>query len=244
MARKKSEVVTGTVEMVVNPILESEGGYNTQEGLEAIKNPEMRKAVEAFVKADTKLYTGMWDKAKAAARMKVDVRKEFGSDDTLAHFLGLSSRSAFNRLRRAGELAKEAMEYGLSVTVVSDLLPLENDRHGNQNVVDHFAHVSECMMTAKEVREYIKQFVVGIEDKSKKNDSEQAESTESSESVGTSECCVDATAEEEVSWTPILSINTDVLNSMESSVVKDLMEALCAVATDFEIDMNDIWLRR
>lgn len=240
MARKKAEVVTGTVEMVVNPILESEGGYNTQEGLEAIKNPEMRKAVEAFVKADAKLYSGMWDKAKAAARMKVDIRKEFGSDDTLAHFLGLSSRAAFNRLRRSGELAKEAMEYGLSVTVVSELLPLENERHGKQNVVDHFRHASESLMTAKEAREYVKQFVIAIEDKSEKNDSGQAESAESAD---TTESCVDTTAEK-TSWTPILSINSDVLNSMESSVIKDLMEALCAVTADFEIDMNDIWLRK
>lgn len=141
---------------LINPVLACENGYNNDEAVNAIKNKTMKAAVMSYRKAYESMEKGSWAAAKAAAKMKTEVRKEFGSDENLAHFLGLANKSVFNRLRRTGEFAEKAEKLGLSRSCVMELLVIEGDKYGNQNVENHLESIVD--LTKDEVREYVAGF--------------------------------------------------------------------------------------
>lgn len=157
-----TKVLVGTVEQVIDPMLETIGGFTSDECINAIKNKKMQNAVKAYAKAYTAGKKSEWDRVKAIHKMNVDMRKEFGSDNTLAQFLGLKSKSEFSKLRRAGELAVEAEKKGIKslppVSTVCELLVAEGEKYGKQKLLPMLEKVSENEMSQRETREYVQRF--------------------------------------------------------------------------------------
>lgn len=146
------------VSQEVNALLNVENGYTSKECIEAINNKQLKAAVLSYAKAVESGRKSGWNVARAAARMKVEARKEFGSDETLAHFLGLANKGSFNKLRRAGELADQAELLGLTITAVQELLVIEGEKYGKQNAQEHLSKIAD--MTKDEVRDYVSKFKV------------------------------------------------------------------------------------
>lgn len=157
-----TQVLVGTVETVVNPLLDTINGFTSAECVNAIKNNTMRSAVKAYATATIKGLNSDWDRAKAINRMTDETRKEFGSDTRVAEFLGLRSKSEFSKLRRAGALAVAAEKQGIKnlppLTVVTEMLVLEGEKYGKQNLIPVLKHVTENEMSMRETREYVKTF--------------------------------------------------------------------------------------
>lgn len=159
---KKIQVLTGTVEKSVNPMLETICGYTSEECINEIINPDMRRAVTAYAKAVRNERKGQWDMAKAISNMRSECREEFGDDGRLAGFLGLKSASQFSKLYRAGSLAKEAEKEGIKdlppVSVVLELVVLEGKKYGNQKLLPALEDAIARDMTVAEAREYVRSF--------------------------------------------------------------------------------------
>lgn len=157
-----TQVLVGTVETAVNPLLEIIGGFTSEECVNAIKNNTMRGAVKAYATATMKSLNCDWDRAKAINRMTDEARKEFGTDTRVAEFLGLRSKSEFSKLRRAGALAVAAEKQGIKnlppLTVVTEMLVLEGKKYGEQNLIPILEYVSENEMSMRETRDYVKTF--------------------------------------------------------------------------------------
>lgn len=153
-------VLVGTVETAVDPMLETESGFTSEECVNAIKNKTMQNAVKAYAKAFLAGRKSEWDRVKAITKMTTDVRKEFGSDQNLAMFLGLNSKSEFSKLRRAGALAIEAEKRGIkslpSVSVVTEMLVLEGEKYGKQKLIPVLEKAIENETTVAEMRDYVK----------------------------------------------------------------------------------------
>lgn len=157
-----TKVLVGTVEQVIDPMLETIGGFTSDECVNAIKNKNMQNAVKAYARAYKSGRKSEWDRVKAIHKMNVDMRKEFGSDTTLAQFLGLKSKSEFSKLRRAGELVIEAEKKGIKtlppVSVVCELLVAEGDKYGKQKLLPMLEKVASNEMSQRETREYVQTF--------------------------------------------------------------------------------------
>lgn len=230
MAKKNVvEKVSGKVEVVVNPILETFNGFNDDECVAAIQNTEMKKAVLAYRKATTRLEGGKWDMAKAAARMKVDARKEFGSDERLASFLGLSGKGAFNKLRRVGEHATEAQKLGLSVSVAMELLVLENNGD-SRSLEEHMANVACECLTVAEAREYAKAHMAEKPAKDSKKDAEKSDAKKVQDAikkVQDEDGRAAKETEEEDHWIPVLEIAEEDMTELEKEMFEKALIDLC-----------------
>lgn len=157
-----TKVLVGTVETVVDSMLETVGGFTSNECIEAIKNKEMKAAVKAYKTAFERGRKSDWDRAKAVNRMTIELRKEFGSDATLADFLGLNSKSELSKLRRAGALAIEAEKAGYktlpALSVVTEMLVIEGEKYGKQKLLPVLEFAIENESTVAEMRDYVKTF--------------------------------------------------------------------------------------
>lgn len=157
-----TKVLVGTVEQAVDPVLETIGGFTSDECVNAIKNKAMQNAVKAYAKAYANGRKSEWDRVKAIHKMNIDIRKEFGSDNTLALFLGLKSKSEFSKLKRAGALALEAEKKGIKslppVSIVCELLVAEGEKYGKQKLLPMLEKVATNEMSQRETRDYVQSF--------------------------------------------------------------------------------------
>lgn len=242
MAKKTTaiEKVTGKVEMVVDPRLDVADGAFVEESVEAIQNPTMKKAVQAYVKAVNNGRKSMWDVAKACAKMKNDTRIEFGSDERLADFLGFKSKGDFNRVRRTGELASKLEPLGITESNAHELLPLTNidkesgrPKHYTMTLDEFLEDTGELLssLTQKELREQIKAL-------RKQEETEEVTSEETAEE--TTEEVAEEVAEDEteVRWLSLFSIYERALSGID---VKALQDKIRPILVDAGIDEDNIW---
>lgn len=224
-ATVKAEVVK------FNPMLNAEMGYTDDTLVSSIKNPTMRGAVQSYKKAVIVGNKSAWAVAKACAKMKIDVRQEFESDDALAYFLGLPNRMAFSRLHRLGALANEAEALGLTTTPVTELLVLAGEKYGKLDPKDHLKAI--VGMTKDEVRNYVKKFKIAIEDK--EQESEKVEETADETSIA-------GDTEQEISWRSVLSIDADVLADMGDADRESLIYDLKGIAEKYGLSQDSYWI--
>lgn len=238
--RKKTNNTTNNAPLdaeviTFNPMLSCECGYTDAELVAEIKDATMRKAVMDFAKAQERGTKAQWDVAKACHSMSIDHRQEFESDTELAHFLGLPNRMAFSRLHRAGEYYKKALELGLGTSQVFELLPLASDKYGNLDVADHLDKIAG--MTRDEVREYIKQFKVAIEDKAEAVEKETAEEEEAAE-----ECNAGDTSDYGVDvWLEAIKIEECSVSEMDNDTYHRMLLAMRDVAISFGLSEDNVW---
>lgn len=220
-ATVKAEVVK------FNPMLNAENGFTDEELVSYIKNTTMRSAVISYKKAVDTGNKSAWAIARACAKMKIDVRQEFESDEALAAFLGLPNKMAFSRLHRLGTLATEAEALGLTTTPVSELLVLSGEKYGKLDPKDHLKAI--IGMTKDEVRDYVKKFKIAIEDKG-----------ESTEEVA--EDSIASDTEEETSWISVLCIDADVFEGLGDADRESMIFDLKGIAERYGISVGDYWI--
>lgn len=242
MAKKMAKTNNGATKVVAevinfNPMLDVDNGYMEDELVASIKNKTMQSAVKAFRSATEQGQNSAWNVAKACARMKVDCRKEFENDETLARFLGLSNKMAFSRLYRLGALADEAKKLGLTTAPVQELLVLAGDKYGKLNPKEHLEAI--VGMTKDDVREYVKQFKVAIEDKSKDSEDESENSEDKSNS---DEQESGNAGDTEISWRAVMSVNADVLADLDDVDRDNLLADLQGIVSKYNLSKDDYWI--
>lgn len=245
MAKKTTaiEKVTGKVEMVVDRRLDVANGAFIQESVNAIQNPTMKKAVQAYVKAVNNGHKSMWDVAKACAKMKLDTRKEFGSDERLADFLGFKSKGDFNRVRRTGELACRLEPLGITESNAHELLPLTNidketgrPKHYTMTLDEFLEDTGDTLstLTQKELREQIKA-LRKQEDATEEAAEEVAEET--AEEVGE-----EVTEEVEESWVTLFSITQSEFDRLCREQKREIIKSLNELITIVNINPDNAWI--
>lgn len=220
-----------TAVVTVNYLLETEAGFSSDECVDAIKSAPLKKAVLSYRKAATSREKANWDVAKACADMKPDLTNEFGSDSTLAAFLGLPNKGAFNKLRRVGAYAKECKEHSIPVTTAMELLPLERIEFSPLNAI-----MSGDIdgLTKMEVREYVRDYINALPAEPL---SEEEMNTESdSETIYADTDSVKNEEEPaEISWLPLIQIDSRVyerLSTAKLNRLRRLTESFCLSAKD------------
>lgn len=231
---KKIEKVTGKVEMVVREELDVIGGFTSDLCVDAIQNKKMKSTVLKYRKAIGAEISAQWTRAIAVAEMTVDMRKEFGSDSRLAQFLGMKSRGEFSKLQAAGKLAIEAKKQGIEIsklpalTTVYELLPVENEKHGKQNLLECAKHVAENEMTQAETRDYVKSFIIP-EEKPTEELEKPAEELEKQETPAKEPT-------EEIRWFDVLAIDKDVLDVYEDEYKAKFYENLKTLVSEYFVE--------
>lgn len=224
--KKKEE----TAVVTVNYLLETESGFNSDECVDAIKSARLRKAVLGYRKAATNREKANWDVAKACAAMKPDLTNEFGSDSTLATFLGLPNKGAFNKLRRVGVYAEECKEHFIPVTTAMELLPLEKIEFSPLNAI-----MSGDIdgLTKMEVREYVRGYINALPAKPLADNELPAESD--NELTAESDNSISDEKETEISWFPIVQIDYrayERLSTAKLNRLRRLTENFCISVKD------------
>lgn len=235
MKKEETAVVT------VNYLLETESGFDNDECVNAIQSPALKKAILSYRKAAVSREKANWNVAIACAAMKPDLTKEFGSDATLAAFLGLSNKGAFNKLRRVGAYAKACQEHFISVTTAVELLPLERCKVTNRddetrNFVSALIEDGEIDgLTKMEVREYVKQYLNALPATSK---TDESVSDSNDEMIYADTDSVKNENEEEpaeISWIPLIQIDDRVyerLSTAKLNRLRRLTESFCLSAKE------------
>lgn len=241
---KVVEKVTGKVETTVDPKLDVAGGAFLTENVDAIKNATMKKAVQAFAKGVAAGQKAAWDVAKACARMKTDIRKEFGSDERLADFLGFSNKGQFSKVYRTGLLASKLEPTGLTASNAQELLPLSNvnkDGSPKNYIISLDEFIKEVgddlsIYTQKELRDMVAKY-------KKPSEESEGEGTEDATTEDIAETPIETQEEqEEVHWNSILQMTDAALNSF-SDEQKDQLEYLIdALLKDFGVKDSEYWL--
>lgn len=245
---KKVEKVSGTVEVVVDPRLDVADGAFVQESIEAIKNPTMKKAVVSYVKAVNGGRKAAWDVAKACARMKVDIRKEFGSDERLADFLGFKNKGQFSKVYRTGIIASKLEVTGITQSNAQELLPLCVIKDGKLEdekqecftmSLDEFIEEAGdlSVYSQKELRKMVTKCRIAKEEREEDtvDDSDVQQDVQEDKQE-------DVQEEREVEWIAPVKIDNAVLEGMEEGDVVRLKNALRDVCISFKIGMGDIWV--
>lgn len=222
--KKKEE----TAIVTVNYLLETEAGFSSDECVDAIKSAPLKKAVLSYRKAATSREKANWDVAKACFSMKEDAtKKEFGSDATLASFLGLANKGAFNKLRRIGAYYSECMEHNIPVTTAIELLPLEKlDKDGKHTTIPAALREDGLEgLTKMEVREFVKDRLA-LMLKDEKSAEGEAVETEDMDGSVYADADADGVNENsdapETSWKPIILIDDDVYAALPISTLNKL----------------------
>lgn len=220
MKKEETAVVT------VNYLLETEAGFSYDECVDAIKSAPLKKAVLSYRKAATSREKANWDVAKACAAMKPDLTNEFGSDSTLAAFLGLPNKGAFNKLRRVGAYSEECKEHSIPVTTAMELLPLERIEFSPLNAI-----MSGDIdgLTKMEVREYVRGYINALPDKPLSDEEMSAESD--GETIYADTDSVKNEEEPaEISWLPLIQIDDRVyerLSTAKLNKLRKLTDSFC-----------------
>lgn len=214
--KKKEE----TAVVTVNYLLETEAGFSSDECVDAIKSAPLKKAVLSYRKAATSREKANWNVAKACAAMKPDLTNEFGSDSTLAAFLGLPNKGAFNKLRRVGAYAEECKEHSIPVTTAMELLPLERIEFSPLNAI-----MSGDIdgLTKMEVREYVRDYINALPTKLLSDEEMNAESD--GEMIYADTDTVKNENEEEsaeISWMPLIQIDNRVYERLSTAKLNKL----------------------
>lgn len=247
MANKKTvnntQVLVGTVEPVVDKLLEVVGGFTSEECVNAIKNKEMKAAVKAYAAAFERGKKSDWDRAKAINRMSIDIRKEFGNDGRLAEFLGLNSKSEFSKLRRAGALAIEAEKKGYkslpNLSVVTEMLVVEGEKYGKQELLPILDYAIENETTVTEMRDYVKKFKKGdkkgnAKPDGKKRENKTEQKTAKPDAQGNVEGKINESPLPELD-TALVWVNGKTLNRLDAKQREELATQLNEVLTKFGV---------
>lgn len=237
MNKAQVEKVTGKVEQIVDVRLDVFAGFTSDESVNAIKNASMRKKVKEFRDAVKSEAQSKWKQAIAIGSMTADMRKEFGNDKRVAEFLGMS-KGNFSKMQRAGKIALEAKEKGIELPTYDkfiELLCVENDKHGNQNLLECAKYVNENEMTREEIRDYVKCLEIKQADnteneKTCENEQEERESNFASET--------------EERWINVLRVVDTEIDGMDEEIYKRFLDALYDVCAEFGLDMDNVWAGR
>lgn len=238
MAKAQVEKVTGTVEQIIDVRLEVFAGFTSDESVDAIKNASMRKKVKEFRKAVESEVQSKWKQAMAIGSMTIDMRKEFGCDKNVAEFLGMS-KGNFSKMQRAGKVALEAKEKGIELPAYDkfiELLCVENDKHGNQNLLECAKYVNENEMTREEIRDYVR--CLEVEEKKQAGNTENENEQEERESSFASE------NEQEERWENVLRVVDTEIDGMDGEIYKRFLDALYDVCAEFGLNMDNVWAGR
>lgn len=242
MTKAKIEKVKGTVEVVVAQELDVYAGFTSEESINAIKNPGMKKQVKAFRSAVISEAQSKWKQALAIGGMTIEMRKEFGDDRHVAEFLGMS-KGNFSKMQRAGAVAIKAKKLGIELPkydLFIELLAVENDKHGKQDLLECAKFVKENEMTREEVRDYVK----GFEKKDPKTAEKPASKpVQAGESEKVEESTPESFASEtEERWVSIVQITENELENMSADKKYMLIDDLKALLENYSINMNNVWI--
>lgn len=240
MKKNTIEKVKGTVENIIPIELDVYAGFTSTESIAAIKNASMRKQVTKFAKAVKDEINSKWEQAIAVAGMTVEMRKEFGNDAAVANFLGMT-RGQFSKLQRAGKFAieyKKTHDQLPSYTVFTEVLPLESEKYGKQDLTLAVEYITDNELTQAEVREYVKSY----KKPSEKNEEAHEESCVETDSTE-SDSSTKLEEEQEERWIDLVQITEEELSKISTEDAAALSRALHTVLKTHGIDVDNVWIK-
>lgn len=141
---KKQEMV------IVNAALDGKTYLDADSHAE-IRDATLRKHVKAYALCISRTFADQWKAVRLIGEMSDHIKKDFGSDEAFAAYMG-STQSTINKSRRLAKVADECEASGIAVTKAFELLSIGNDTEVKMAITDKLAE-----RTQKEIRAAVKE---------------------------------------------------------------------------------------